>query len=375
MRLLRVTTAVALCGQLLWAQSLRQNYPQMSWIDHSDAEIRLGYISHSFDQRNDTHGAAFAGHFHLATKSWRGLQGSVAIYGLTGLGAGSDEEFFGQKEDFVFVSQAALAWQGERTQIEVGRLIFDSPHADSDDIRMVPNYFEGVHARYRLGEGALHLGYLRRMAGWESGGHIERFKDFDEVLETQTHIDGVATIGYEEDGLSLWAYHMDDLANVVYAQKHFAVGGFDLELQADWAKGCGKKAQGQIDALTLGFLLQKSYEGLTLTLAYDKNFGDSGAMGSFGGGPFFTSMEELTIDGIEGDEQEAVSLGASYERGGLTVGIMGGRFMGADTTSDEIDLYASYSLGSFGIDTVFASIDNDQGEDFTIFRIIAKYGF
>ncbi|BCD68021.1 OprD family outer membrane porin [Nitratiruptor sp. YY09-18] len=358
-----------------YAQSLRYKLTQLDLIDHANFETRLGYIAHNYSQDPDTKAFGTAGHFHLTTVQWNGLQADLGIYGATKLGKNEDPDFFGNKSSFVFFSEATLGYRYQDFSIEGGRFIFDSPHADSDDIRMVPNFFQGVKAAYSQNDTTLQVGYLTKMAGWESGGRIDKFKKFHRVAQSDKSIDGVFFAGFDFDSLSLWLYHIDNSANVMYIEKYFSVVGLDLRLQGDFAKDCEEAALGEIDAKTLGILVEKSYENLNFSFAYNKNYGNSGAMMSFGGGPFFTSMEDLTIDALNGSDQEAYTYGISYGKDNFSLGIMQGRFYGENFHSDEIDLYAAYSYKDISFEAVYASIDDHYNQDYSIVRFFAKYEF
>ena len=246
---------------------------------------------------------------------------------------------------------------------------------DSDDIRMVPNYFSGALATLSKEDLQLQAGFINRMAGWESGQEIQTFKRLNKVLEAPQKSSGAFVLGAVYEDMQFWAYHMDEIANIAYLEGSWEIGGFALHLQADRAKSCGKEIAGEIDSLSLGGLLKKNFGALALSIGYNQELKSSASMFSFGGGPFFTSMEEMTLDAIKSKDAKAYTLGLGYEAEPLSAGAMYGRFFADGFDTKEIDLYISHKFGNISVDGVIAFVNSRYDEDFTIFRVIARYGF
>jgi hypothetical protein len=126
--------------------------------------------------------------------------------------------------------------------------------------------------------------------------------------------------------------------------------------------------------------------GLHILAAYNKDSGETGAMGlSLGGGAFFTSMEDQTLDAI-GAPGRAWMIGAGYHFEaigieGLNAGIAYGNFKADDTSlyeSNEIDAVIDYSFNdNVSVTAAFASVDFNINamEDYDQFRVIANYNF
>ena len=375
--------ALSIGVKILFAQeSLRSSLGEDLYVQHMYGEMRAGWIEAS---TSDTT-LAIGGHIHFNTPTYKGSKVGLSFYTVNDFGLGpkdTNEDFFGiDKKGYTFVSEAYVEYSGA-WDIKIGRQNLETPHADSDDIRMVPNYFEAAVARGDLWGAKIEVGYITRMGGWENGGKPAKFMRLSEVFGIERKTKGAAYVGVQGNfaslDLSVWGYHIDDMANVLYlkaakkldwgsVQQHFA-------LQLDIARSCKDKLLGPIHSKTAGIISQTTYQGWTLTLAANKEDGKSGAMASFGGGPFFTSMEELTIDALASQNAKSYVAGVEYSSKGHTFGLMAGRFYD-DRAFDakEYDLYANVSLPyGFEAELVYAKIE--ESVDRHIARCILKRSF
>jgi hypothetical protein len=107
-------------------------------------------------------------------------------------------------------------------------------------------------------------------------------------------------------------------------------------------------------------------------LAYNKDNSTLGATGlSLGGGPFFTSMEDQTLDAIgSGGEAWMIAAGYHFEAlgiKGLHAGIAYGNFQSNQNNtyeSKELDVLMDYTFNKdFSLTTAFASVDFEYGMD------------
>ena len=377
-------------------------------IEHAKGQLRLGYIT--FDNTDPTSSAyGLGGHFHLDTKRWNGLEVGLSAYTVLNLGinqnpANVNPDFFdAQGKSFIMLSEAYLDGKWGNTEIKLGRQILDTPHADSDDIRMIPNYFEAYTlTNTDIDDLTLQAGFIRTMGGWENGVDASRFVRIYETLGSDEATDGVyygsaVYEGIEDLTLSLWYYNFKDIADVVYAEAGYSYIVSDnlqiiLGLQYDSAKQSGAALLGTQDANTFGLSAELALEqtGVHILCAYNKDNGATGASPfSLGGGPFFTSMEDQTLDML-GAPGEAWMLGGSYHLSaigidGLNAGIAYGHFE-ADKAflyeSHETDAVIEYTyndritLTAAFADVVFESGKDDKGnklQDFKQFRLMVNY--
>jgi len=379
-------------------------------MEHTKGQLRAGYINLSQDGASDTSAYALAGHYHFYTKRWNGLMIGAEAYTVLNLGIDQDPfningDFFDENgKGFITLTQAYLDGKWGNTEIKLGRQILDTPHADSDDIRMMPNYFEAYTiTNTDIDDLTLTAGLIRRMAGWENSVDSKKFVRVGETLGTDD-IDGIYYASASYDGikdlsLSLWAYNYQDIASVVYAEAGYSVA-FDKEtsltfgLQYDGSEETGVSLLGKQDANTYGLSMELASEslGVHILAAYNKDDSETGAMGlSLGGGPFFTSMEDQTLDAL-GTAGSAWLIGAGYHFetigiNGLNAGIAYGNFKAEERSlyeSKEVDVVVDYTFNEkFSFTAAYASVQFDAGvdeigdslQDYDQFRVIANYNF
>ena len=386
-------------------RSVRQVMGGYDPLEHSKMQLRMGYISLDEDGSEVQNGYAIGGHIHLDSKRWNGLMLGGSIYTVLNLGINQNSlytnpDFFdAEKDSFILLPELFISGKWKNTELKAGRQSLDTPHADSDDIRMMPNYFMAYTVRNDAIDGLiLFAGLIKQMAGWENGVDSSDFVDITEALGLVESHDGVYYAsavyeGIEDLSLSLWYYDFDQIANVWFAEAVYSYdisneATFSMGLQYDKASHSGQSLVGDQDSNTFGISAEVAFEnlGLTILTAYNKDNGDTGASGlSLGGGPFFTSMEDQTLDAIE-HAGSAWMLGAGYDLAKLGIddlvfGLAYGHFEAEDASlyeSREIDIILEYSPNDkFSITAAFAGVDHQDNDesDYNQFRVIANYNF
>ncbi len=381
------------------AQSVRDILGELSLQKHATAQIRMGYISQNNKgslKEEDNDAFAIGGHVHLDTDRFKGLKFEGELYTIQDLGLNDDNfqkinpDFFDQKKSgFSLLTQAFISYKYKNSELKIGRQSIDTPHADSDDIRMMPNYFMAYLFENKDIENlTITLGKINQMAGWENQKDASKFVKISDVFETDQKTNGIylASAIYEKDNYSLqaWYYDIDEIADVIYLETGYQTksdfGNFTIGVQYDAANDRGKKLLGDIKSSTWGISLKAEYENLTLLTAYNQDE-KNGAFLSLGGGAFFTSLEDQTIDAI-GEKGKSWILGADFNIwDSFSIGAVYGEFK-ADNKSDyekaETDIAAQYSFKEkFSISAVYASVNDktQNNEDYDIFRVIANYNF
>ena len=386
-------------------KSVRGVLGEYDLMEHMKGQLRAGYITFSQDDASRTNAYALGGHCHFNTKRWNGWMVGAEAYAVLDLGINQNSinqnaDFFNKDgESFILLSQVYLNGKWGNTEIKLGRQVLDTPHADSDDIRMIPNYFEAYTiTNTDMDQLTLSAGIIDKMAGWENGVDSAKFIDVGETLGVNNDMDGIyyASAVYEgikDLSLSLWYYHYSDIANVIYAEAGYSYAlskdtTFTLGLQYDSSRETGAALLGQQDAETYGVSLEADFSdlGLTVLAAYNKDNGSTGATGlSLGGGAFFTSMEDQTPDAI-GSAGEAWIIGAGYDFKnigieGLNCGIAYGSFEAnnaSEYASREIDAMLEYTLNekvSLAAAVAAVEFKVNTMEDYTQFRLITNYNF
>jgi hypothetical protein len=372
---------------------------------HTKGQLRAGYITFDETGSNRTSAYAIGGHIHFDTERWNGLMLALSAYTVLDLGINqnplhTNPDFFdAEGKSFALLSKAFIDGKWGNTELRLGRQSLDTPFADSDDIRMMPNFFNAYTLRntditHHL---TLQAGYIDKMAGWENGVDSASFVDISNVLGTAS-TDGIyylsAAYDIDDLSLSLWYYRYDDIADIVYTEAGYSytlAHNIDLTfgLQYSDTHESGAALLGTKRAHTFGASIQVAFTsyGLTLQGAYNNDNGKSDASDlSLGGGPYFTSMEDQTVDAI-GAKGSAWMMGAGYDLSklgmdNLNCGIAYGRFTANEENihyhATETDIIAEYAPNdAFSLTAAYAAIDHkdDGGADYDQFRLIASYSF
>ena len=386
-------------------------------MEHTKGQLRAGYITFSDDAASRTSSYSLAGHYHFNTKRWNGLMVGAEAYTVVNMGINQNPlningDFFDENgKSFILISQAYLDGKWGNTEIKLGRQTLDTPHADSDDIRMMPNYFEAYNiTNTDIDDLTLTAGFINRMAGWENAVNAQQFVNVGETIASNfddknaISSNGVSYASASYDGikdlsLSLWYYNYDDIANVIYLEAGYNYAfnkntNFTLGLQYDASQETGSELIGKQDANTYGISAELTMEdlGIHILAAYNQDSGETGAMGlSLGGGAFFTSMEDQTLDAI-GTAGRAWMIGTGYHFSAigiedLNAGIAYGNFQADNASmyeSNEVDVVIEYSFNDkLSMTAAYASVKFDAGvddnnnplTDYDQFRVIAQYNF
>jgi len=375
-------------------------------IEHTELQVRMGYISLNPNEGIDNSSFALGGHVHLDSKRYYGMKIDTSFYTVQGLGTQDDNplkvnpDFFDENlESFSLISKAYLDGEWGNTNIKVGRHSLDTPHADADDIRMMPNYFQAYQIENKDIENlTLGAGLITKMAGWENGIDSAEFIDISEVLGVEKSTDGVYFAsaiyeGIENLSISAWYYNYDDIADIFYGEIGYNYNisesiELSLGVQYDTSTASGEELLGEQSSNTLGVIANIDFKdlGVTALFAYNNESDESGATElSLGGGAFFTSMEDQTIDAIGGKGSSLLG-GMAYKFDtigvdGLVAGFAYGIFEADDSDlyeTAELDIVMEYTVNE-KISLVMAYSDIDDrtynNNDYNQLRVIANYNF
>lgn len=352
---------------------------------------RVGFIETNQDSAFAVGGELGCGYrFNEYFKVHLGLFGSLD----PGLNSQTDDniqdDFFNDKKDsYLIVGEAVLTVEFENFDAHLGRQRFDSPHMDADDLRMVPNLFEAYLLDYNFSDelkgGA---GFVREAAGWENGANISQFVSVGEAFGGEDSGAWVSWLTYQQQQLTsdTWFYYIPDHLTILYTELNYSDQitdsvSYSFGLQYDWGSDTGNAKISHVDAHTVGVMLSFSWLDLTFTSAYNKNFGDTGSIASIGGGPYFTSVEELTMDAVEGVDTQSVLLNVELELiDDLVVGAAVAKFEAsnrADFNQEELNLYSQYSWKEkITAELMYAVVDDrNSGPDLHQIRAILTYQF
>lgn len=268
-------------------------------------DFRFGYIDR--DESGDTsNGASIGGHVSYESPAWHGARIGGGVFTTQKLVSGENDEFFASDGgSYTILGEAYLASEFGDNTLTAGRFALDTPHVDSDDIRMVPNRFQGVMlSNQSLPETTLYAIHLDKWSGVDA--------DIPEKFRAISGSKGVNAAGIVYEGvenLSLQAWHYDasDSARLSYAEVLYETDRYQIGLQ--WGRQSDRTAdKSGPDAYITGITASAFVGDFTFTAAYNNVSGT--ATNGFGGGPWFTSADDHTIADVE--DQEAVTFTAEY---------------------------------------------------------------
>lgn len=254
---------------------------------------------------------------------------------------------------------------------------------------MVANLFEAYIVDYHFSDELYFgAGFVREASGWENGGNLSRFVPIGEALGGHGGNAWVSWLSYEEEHFSgnSWVYYIPDHVVMFYGEvmyTHFIIPdvSYNVALQYDWGKDTGTARLGEIDAHTLGIMSSVSAYDFTLTAAYNKNFGNTGALSSVGGGPFFTSLEDQTLDAASGEDSQAALISIEYALNKqLSFGVAMAEFRAInkqDYNAEEINYFVNYNWNDkLTADLMYAVVDDkNSSEDMDQIRAIITYRY
>ena len=344
--------------------------------------LRAGYLHSSIGSPKNLSASAVAGELGCHYQVNDQIKIQLGAFGSTGVGLNSDDEsrihgdFYNADLDgYLMLGEAFVTLSFDQLEANLGRQRLDTPHMDSDDLRMVPNLFEAYLVNYQLTEQvAVGVGFVRTMAGWENGGNQSHSIGIGDSLGGDGDRSWVSWASYEDDAISgsFWYYRVPDHLQIIYGELTYAgrvndAISYEFAIQYDWGDELGEAKLGDVNAKTWGLSSSLSGYGLTASTAINQNSGD-GALGSLGGGAFFTSMEDQTLDAVFGKDAEAWAVALEYEAmESLTVGTAWGQFSASnshDYDVEEMDLYLSYAWSEATVfDLIYAEVDDNNGGD------------
>jgi hypothetical protein len=370
----------------LSASSIDEAFTQGSM----SGNIRLGYIQQENKSTSNTYATALGGILKYETAPWNDFKLGAAGYVsmkfpfASGSGENLNPDFFDSDGDsFIYLGEAYLDYSAHDVSLRIGRQLVNIPFADADDIRMLPNTFEGIMSTYSgIDKTTLTAGFLRRWAGYDSPmGHndsINEFKKFAENHESNgVYLLGATNESIENLALQGWVYSIDKVTNIAYTDALYTLGINDttkIELMAQYGyfdedKNSDGLGAG-IDGNVYGAGVNLNFGMMTLGVAMNRTFNEEGqyVINGLGGGPYYTSMEEMTIDGYEDVKAYQLSMELDMADAGiegLTLTALYGDFKStpADMKVKETDLIAAYEISEALMAEVSYAMVDDKNKN------------
>lgn len=357
----------------------------------TDATLRTFWIDDHIGRKEMT-STAVGGFVSLESPKYYGFSADATLYisqRLWGLNPSNNALVntapYDDTSGFVYFGEAALQYSyADVLTLRAGRLRLQTPFADEDDIRMAPDTFEGAAGTFGMNDMTVQLLALRRWAGYDStddSGNQSSFKEFTQGSK------GAAALGLvysqnDECEFNGWVYVADKLFDLGYleaAGHHYFVPSLHLEWGVQYAQMAARDASG-IEGSVYGAMAIFHADNIYFGGAYNAANVVSGSFvtNGFGGGPYYTSLDESTIAGVSefapGHDLTAYRVGGGAdiswwrhgEDDGLHLEAVYGRFDLSDTdiAVKESDVMVWFGWGaSLRLDALYANFDIDNTPD------------
>ncbi len=372
--------------------------------------IRLAHVRQNNDATTtpDTYGTAIGGEIKYESAKYYNTSIGLSLFvsqnitplsGDFNTGKLNLDFFDGDGSSLTYFGEAYIDYYYNNFDLRIGRQKLDTPFNDRDDIRMVPNTFEAVTLGYGgIKDFVFVSGYITAWAGYDSGQNISKFKDIPGTIgatgETGKYavFFGVMNKSFENVELQAWYYGFDKQTDLEYIEATYEVSlnsDIGISLAGQYAH-YHERSSSMIEGDVYGGVTGVTYKGIGISFAYNDVItpGNQTIIIGYGGGPYYTSMEEMTIDSI--DDASAYVVGMEIDLSQTVLQNLGfsyafGRFDGTNAAapveyeehdiifsyiaSDKLDFEASYAL----VDDKKNSGSNDAGYKRTLLRL--NYAF
>ncbi len=350
-----------------------------------DGYVRAGYQTDGEDATD----LALGGKFHVETNAWYGLSAGASFYTTHAIGSHDGAGFFffdSNNESYDILGEAYLQAQYENTTFKAGRQEIDTPYADTDDIGMVPNAFEAyVLTNTDLSGTTLIAAYISKMAGVDAESP-EKFTNIG--MDQGMPAFGIVYEGFDNLALQGWYYDVRDSAgdrvftyfDATYSGKVSDIG-YEIAAQYSTQESFEGDVDGDANIYGIAGTLGFESIGISIGAAYNCTNGTAASDG-FGGGPFYTSAENLTLPS-GGADAKATFLTAEWDAGSISLDgltLLAGYFTLTDrhdVESNELNLAASYAYNDdLSLDIIYYDTeDNINSEAYKSTRVFVNYMF
>ncbi len=347
---------------------------------HYAGALRAGYQYHD-SQENEGSDMAVGGMLHAQSLPQGGVSFGMSVQTSQVIGnqnsAFAVPFFDAQADSYALLSEAYIKGEFDKSTVILGRQRLDTPFLDSDDIGMVPNSFEAYSLiNHDIDAVTLFYAYVRNMAGIDASTP-EKFEEING--KSGVHILGVEYEPLAQFSLSGWFYAMPTMAQYSYLEAHYEgkLENFSYTLSGQATlQDFRNQEDTKIVGFSTAFMHDKS--GLGASVAYNKSYGGIADTG-FGGGPFFTSSEHMTLadSHLHGD---IVLTSLSWDvNTRLSCTLSRASMHDAKRhDGDEVDGVVHYEVAdNLSFDAIYSKIDNTDvsGDKFDNLRLFANYSF
>lgn len=288
------------------------------------------------------------------------------------------DRFLNRANQCESLGELNIGWRWRHANFSIGRQKLETPHLATDESLVIANTFESLAVTINPSENlSLSAYYVDAMMDFDSRSDTAGFTSLGRPLDSDVGDNaGIFAVRYAMDdafSAQVWFYHIDDIENILYFE--FAHNGslnanvaYDLGVQYSVARSSGRDGLGNIEANTLGVAASLTWSELKLFAAYNLEVGETSAPSSIGGGPFFTSMEQRSIDSIGGEGGQALLFGVNYvpfsePLAGVEMNLVAGRFTDPNPANydvKEFDIGLSYQVDdNLGVEVNYSHLSDE----------------
>jgi len=284
------------------------------------------------------------------------------------------------------LTELYVNYKNSGLNIRLGRQILDTPLADSDDARMIPNTFEAYMATYEVSNFTLMAGNIQSWQGADAGLDDA----WQKIGDKGVNLAGLTYSNILE--ANVWYYQISQNTNALYLDL-----GVDYAFNDDFTFYASMQylqekelENSGLEADIYGLLVEGVAYGFGMNIAYNKSEGKSGKRSyvGVGGGTMYTSMDTMIIDEITEDrDADALVLGLVYSISDWNFLYAHGSFVGDANRAGEKahiveqDMGFEYSVNDEFVVAAIYVIQEDlensvkTANDWSRAQLMVKYDF
>ncbi len=348
------------------------------------------------DANVDTYATALGGLLKYELASLNGFNAAVAFTTSEDLGfatgdrdtAKNNDELSSSKGNYTQMGEAYINYAYDTFNFRAGRQRIDTPLADSDDIRMIPNTFEAYIATYNISDFSFTAGNLQHWQGIDAGLQ----NPWIETGEDGTWFAGMAftsTVNF-----SAWYYNITKMTNASYAEIDYS---YEISQNMSFFIAMQYLHESELDNSAIaadiyGAMAEFYLYGIGFNVAYNKadKKENKESFSGFGGGTLFTSMDTMILDEIAKDRDARATVGGLvYKMGDLNFLYAYGDFVGdADGSPAKVkahiveqDMGFEYNVNEELVVTAIYILEEDKESivsnenDWNRLQVMVEYDF
>ncbi len=358
----------------------------------TDLSLRTIYTTTLNDNSANTYATAAGVTLSYKTKTYNNLYGVATLRStkdfsaLSGDGSNKTDELSGSKGEYAALSEAYVNYIYKNMELRLGRQSIDTPLADSDDIRMIPNSFEAYTLAFDFGDFEMIGGFLNKWQGVDAGLDNGWVKTGDTTFMGAMYATNIVETNF-------WGYHIDNGANAsnslyVDATIPFDIQGVKLSIAGQYLMQRELENSG-IEADIYGGFVSAVFGDFEVAAAYNASTKKDAkaSLSGFGGGALFSSMENMILDEITQDrDAQALSATCGFNIANVSIAYAYGDFSGDKDSSGikahivEHNLYAEYEVDDMVFSLTYAKDENKEDSssndfNYQTFRAFVEYKF